>query len=126
MVITRNPMDVAGRTLTFAYVAIVSGLLFFNLSNDVTGLLQRASGMFAMLFFYMVAPYISMSLFTSDKSRYLADVSAKLYRPLAYYLAKVGAMWVLVCRRCLMAICQQLAAMICRPIAGQYVGYYGS
>ena len=36
-------------------------------------------------------PYISMGLYTADKKFYIADASAKLYRPLPYYVAKVTA-----------------------------------
>jgi hypothetical protein len=35
-------------------------------------------------------PYVSMSLYTAGRKSYLADVSAKLYCPSSYYLAKVG------------------------------------
>jgi hypothetical protein len=34
-------------------------------------------------------PYVSISLYTHDKKVYLADSSAKLYRPWAYYSSKV-------------------------------------
>ena len=42
------------------------------------------------LCFYLLMPYISISLYTADKKFVLADASSRLYRPLAYYLAKVG------------------------------------
>jgi hypothetical protein len=41
------------------------------------------------LCFYLLMPYISISLYTADKKFVLADASSKLYRPLAYYMAKV-------------------------------------
>lgn len=36
----------------------------------------------------LLLPYVYMSLYTSDKQYYIADSSAKLYHPSAYYLAK--------------------------------------
>jgi hypothetical protein len=42
-----------------------------------------------VLCFYLLMPYISMGLYTADKRFVVADASSKLYRPLAYYLAKV-------------------------------------
>ncbi len=39
-----------------------------------------------------------MGLYSSDKKFYLADASSQLYRPLAYYLAKVGlGFWFCAC-----------------------------
>lgn len=37
----------------------------------------------------LLLPYVYMSLYTSDKQYYMADLSAKLYSPSAYYVAKV-------------------------------------
>mgnify|MGYP001811104728 CR=1 FL=1 len=42
-----------------------------------------------LLSFYCLMPYISMGLYSADKKFYLSDASSQLYRPLAYYLAKV-------------------------------------
>jgi len=89
--VTRNPFDVAGRTLTFCWVGILEGLLFFNLPNDGNSLRTRLNTLFCILSFVILMPYISMGLYTADKKFYLADASAKLYRPSAYYLAKVTA-----------------------------------
>eukprot|EP00877_Chromochloris_zofingiensis_P009782 jgi/Chrzof1/5057/Cz15g10060.t1 len=81
MVITRNPSDAAGRTLTFAWIAVFSGLLFYNLGHDATTWYTKLGLLFTMLFNFVTMPYISMSLYTADKAQYLADVSSKLYRP---------------------------------------------
>jgi hypothetical protein len=52
---------------------------------------SRLNLVFMLLSFYCLMPYISMGLYASDKKFYLADASSQLYRPLAYYFAKVGA-----------------------------------
>jgi hypothetical protein len=52
-----------------------------------------------LLCFYCLMPYITMGLYTADKKFYLSDASSQLYRPGAYYLAKVGACaWRVYCR----------------------------
>jgi hypothetical protein len=71
-------------------VGIFMGLLFYSLPTDGTGVRSRLNLLFCSLAFVILMPYISMGLYTADKRFYLADASSKLYRPLAYYLAKVS------------------------------------
>jgi ATP-binding cassette subfamily G (WHITE) protein 2 len=89
--ITRNPAEVAGRTLTNTWVALVMGLLYYGIPHDAAFLRCKVNILLNVLAFFCLMPYISMSLYTAGKATYLADVSAKLYTPSAYYLAKVGA-----------------------------------
>ena len=91
LAVTRNPADVAGRTLTFSWVALLMGLLYFNMPLDASSLRGRLNLLFNGLVFFCLMPYVSMSLYTADKKFYIADASAKLYRPHAYYAAKVTA-----------------------------------
>ena len=44
-----------------------------------------------VLCFYLLMPYVSMGLYAADKKFVVADTSSQLYRPLAYYLAKISA-----------------------------------
>lgn len=89
IMITRNPADVAGRTLTNTWVAVTMGLLYYDIPNDTGALKGKVNMLLNILAFFCLMPYISMSLYTASKQFYLADVSAKLYTPSAYYLAKV-------------------------------------
>jgi hypothetical protein len=89
LAVTRNPADVAGRTLTFSWVALLMGLLYFNMPLDASSLRGRLNLLFNGLVFFCLMPYVSMSLYTADKKFYIADASAKLYRAHAYYAAKV-------------------------------------
>ncbi|KAG1673764.1 hypothetical protein FOA52_002333 [Chlamydomonas sp. UWO 241] len=104
VVMTRNPADVAGRTLTFSWVALFVGLVYFNLPNGRLGddggldgsdagtaMQLRLNTLFNNTAFFMLMPYVSMSLFTSDRRYFLAESSAKLYGPGIYYMAKVIA-----------------------------------
>lgn len=46
---------------------------------------------YALLSFYMLLPFVFMSLFWSDKRFYTADAASKIYHPRAYYPAKFVA-----------------------------------
>ncbi|GAX73384.1 hypothetical protein CEUSTIGMA_g837.t1 [Chlamydomonas eustigma] len=109
--LTRNPSDVAGRTLTFGWVAMFVGLVFYSLptstppppvgypstansdtsTDSVASIQLRLNALFSTNSFFMLMPYVSMSLYTSDRRYYLSEVSARLYSPWVYYLAKVVA-----------------------------------
>ncbi|KAJ9505285.1 hypothetical protein QJQ45_027868 [Haematococcus lacustris] len=89
--ITRNPADVAGRMLTFAWIAVFVGLIFYNLPATPEAVQLRLNLHYSNTSFFLLMPYISMSLYTSDRQYYLADISSSLYRPIIYYIAKVCA-----------------------------------
>eukprot|EP00878_Enallax_costatus_P000100 GHUV01000134.1.p1 GENE.GHUV01000134.1~~GHUV01000134.1.p1 ORF type:complete len:870 (+),score=236.10 GHUV01000134.1:1054-3663(+) len=86
--ITRNPADVAGRCLIFCWLAIFVGLIYYNLPNTVDSLRSRLNVLFVEPVILLLLPYVYMSLYTADKQYYIADSSAKLYHPSAYYIAK--------------------------------------
>jgi ABC-type multidrug transport system permease subunit len=44
---------------------------------------------YAVLSFYLLMPFVFMSLFTSDKRFFAADTTARLYHPFQYYMAKI-------------------------------------
>lgn len=84
----------AARVLTCTYVGLLCGLLAYNANFfSFEGLVSRTNFIFGSMMLMMLLPYVSISLYTSDKQIYLADASAKCYRPSAYYLAKVGWGW---------------------------------
>jgi hypothetical protein len=72
LAVTRNPADVAGRILTFTWVGILTGVLFYNLPGDASSLQRRLNLVYSNLAFLCLMPYISMSLYTADKKFYLA------------------------------------------------------
>lgn len=79
----------AGRVLTFVYMSLFIGLIFFDIPGGVDGLATRFNILFANACFFLLMPFVSISLFTSDKRFFLADSAAKLYHPMLYYIAKV-------------------------------------
>ena len=83
--------DVAGRMLAFTYVGLFIGIIFYALADGAESILTRLSVLFNSSAFYMFIPYISMSLFTSDRQFYSVDIQAKLYRPSAYYCSNALA-----------------------------------
>jgi hypothetical protein len=87
----RNPADVAGRMLTFTYVALISGLIVFNLEGDAGSIWKRLEVIYSLLSFYMLMPFVFMSLFWSDKRFFTADAASKMYHTRAYYPAKFVA-----------------------------------
>jgi hypothetical protein len=91
LAITRNPADVAGRMLTFVWVALLVGFIYYDLEPLADSIGLRLNLLFSNICFFMLMPYISMSLFAADKQFYVADISARIYRPSAYYAAKATA-----------------------------------
>lgn len=59
---------------------------------DAASVQSRLVLVHMVLSFYLLMPYISMGLYAADKKFIVADFSSQLYRPLAYYLAKVGGL----------------------------------
>jgi hypothetical protein len=69
----------------------VQGLVFYNVvpSAAATSIQLRLNVHFANTAFFLLMPYISMSLYTHDRKQYLADTSSRLYQPALYYASKV-------------------------------------
>ncbi|GAX77856.1 hypothetical protein CEUSTIGMA_g5298.t1 [Chlamydomonas eustigma] len=91
LVSLRNPADVAGRMLVFVWIALFANFIIYSAQGNASSINERVAWLFAQLFFYLVIPYVFFSLFTADKRAYLADMTARLYSPFPYYMAKVLA-----------------------------------
>ncbi|MEW5309515.1 MAG: hypothetical protein WDW38_001400 [Sanguina aurantia] len=86
---TRNPTDVAGRTLLYVWVAMVIGIIYYNLDHSFEALRSRADLLWIQSSVMLLVPYVYMSIFAGDKQFYMADIGNKLYSVSAYYTAKV-------------------------------------
>ena len=75
--------------LTFTYVGLFIGLIFYSMADSAESVITRLNLLYNCAAFYMFIPYISMSLFTSNRQFYSADIQAKLYSPGAYYCSNV-------------------------------------
>jgi hypothetical protein len=91
LLVTRNPADVAGRTLTFVWVAALVGFCFQGIPDTASGLRARLNILFSSLCFLLLMPFLSTSLLAGGKEAFVRDAGARLYSPAAYYLAKVCA-----------------------------------
>ena len=71
-------------------MALLFGMLAYNANiQSLEGVTSLVNYIFGCMAYAMLLPYVSISLYTSDKKTYLADASAKHYRASAYYIAKV-------------------------------------
>lgn len=76
--------------LTSTYVALMFALFAYKSDLDsLLGMQSMSAYIFAAVFVAVLLPNVSISLYTNDKNIYLSDASAHLYRPSAYYMAKV-------------------------------------
>jgi len=93
LVAIRNPTDVAGRMMVFAYMGATCGLVFWRMGDGrgMESLQNRVNVLFIMALQFLLMPYVYMSLYTADKRHYTADISARLYKPGPYYIAKTLA-----------------------------------
>lgn len=77
--------------LACAYVPLIFALFAYKLdSSSLLGMQSTSAYLFTAVAVALLLPYVSISLYTSNKQTYLADASAKLYRPSAYYVSKVS------------------------------------
>lgn len=63
--------------LTFSWVAVLVGVMFYSLDNTLASAQPRLNLIFANMCFFILMPYITMSLYTADKQFYLADSSSR-------------------------------------------------
>ncbi|KAJ9519029.1 hypothetical protein QJQ45_026291, partial [Haematococcus lacustris] len=83
-------MSMRGRLITFSWLAVLIGLVFFNLGTSPEGLRNRLNLLAWNTLFYLLIPFINMGLYTSDRRFFLADMASGLYKPSLYYMAKVS------------------------------------
>jgi len=91
LMMIRNPADVAGRMLTFSYVAAFSGLIAYGVPGGASSLLGRLFVIYGILSFYLMMPFVFMALYWNDKRFYASDAASKMYPLRAYYPAKIIA-----------------------------------
>lgn len=86
-------MHCACRIFTFTYVALLFGLMGYNVElQGLDGFNSINNMLFTTVLIMLLMPYVGISLYTADKTMYIADASARRYRASAYYVAKVGVL----------------------------------
>ncbi|GAX75358.1 hypothetical protein CEUSTIGMA_g2802.t1 [Chlamydomonas eustigma] len=86
---TRNPTDVAGRTLLFSWVGILVGAVFYPRGTALSRLRSVGNAMTVETIAFNLLPYVYMSLYTSEKRFFIADAASGLYKISAFYVAKL-------------------------------------
>ncbi|TDH66999.1 hypothetical protein CCR75_009034 [Bremia lactucae] len=74
-------------TLSFV-LALVTGLLFQNVSDNLAGFQNRMGAFFFILTFFGFASLSSMDLFISERPIFLRETGAKYYTAFSYFIAK--------------------------------------
>lgn len=79
------------RIFTFTYVALLFGIMGYNVElSGLDGFNSINNMLFTTVLIMLLMPYVGISLYTADKTMYIADAGARRYRASAYYVAKVG------------------------------------
>ncbi|GAM17602.1 hypothetical protein SAMD00019534_007770, partial [Acytostelium subglobosum LB1] len=83
----RNPSNSIIRFIVAAFVGLLFGACFANLSMTPKGAQSRAAVLFYLVINMVLQPFASISLFISKRTLFNAERAAKLYHTLPYYLA---------------------------------------
>jgi hypothetical protein len=79
-------------------VALLFGLMGYNVELEgLDGFNSINNMLFTTVLIMLLMPYVGISLYTADKTMYIADASARRYRTSAYYVAKVCLCFWLSC-----------------------------
>jgi hypothetical protein len=69
------------------------GLIFYDLDDGPTSIVLRLNLHFSDTAFFLLMPFVCISLYTADRAFVLADLAAQHYSPVVYYVAKVRYMY---------------------------------
>eukprot|EP01133_Synstelium_polycarpum_P014998 gene14998-17734_t len=83
----RNPSNSIIRFVVAAFVGLLFGACFANLSMSPKGMQSRAAVLFYLVINMVLQPFCSISLFISKRTLFNAERAARLYHTLPYYLA---------------------------------------
>ncbi|EFA81206.1 ABC transporter G family protein [Heterostelium album PN500] len=83
----RNPSNSIIRFVVAAFVGLLFGACFANLSYTAKGMQSRAAVLFYLVINMVLQPFCSISLFISKRTLFNAERAARLYHTLPYYLA---------------------------------------
>lgn len=73
-------------------MALLFGIMGYNVElTGLDGFNSINNMLFTTVLIMLLMPYVGISLYTADKTMYIADASARRYRASAYYVAKVGS-----------------------------------
>lgn len=85
----RNPMLLMIHYFIAVMLALFCGMLYFNISDDISGFQNRLGLFFFLLALFGFSTLTTLSLFAEERVIFVRERANGYYRPIAYYLAKV-------------------------------------
>lgn len=85
----RNPMLMLTHYATAILLAVLSGFLFYGLTNDIAGFQNRLGLFFFILALFGFSTLSSLSVFATERLLFVRERANGYYSPITYFLAKV-------------------------------------
>ena len=85
----RNPMLMLTHYTIAIVMALLCGVLYFNITNDISGFQNRLGLFFFLLALFGFSALTSLNVFTSERPLFLRERANGYYSPIAYFASKV-------------------------------------
>lgn len=85
----RNPMLLLTHYVIAIFLALFCGVLYFNISDDISGFQNRLGLFFFLLTLFGFSTLTTLSLFAEERVIFVRERANGYYKPIAYYAAKV-------------------------------------
>lgn len=85
----RNPMLLLTHYVIAVLLAIFCGVLYFNISNDISGFQNRLGLFFFLLALFGFSTLTTLHLFAEERLIFVRERANGYYHPVSYYTAKV-------------------------------------
>jgi ABC-type multidrug transport system ATPase subunit/ABC-type multidrug transport system permease subunit len=85
----RNPMLLLTHYVMAVLLAVFCGVLYFNVTNDISGFQNRLGLFFFLLALFGFSTLTTLQLFAEERIIFIRERANGYYRPISYYLAKV-------------------------------------
>lgn len=85
----RNPMLLLTHYIIAIFLALFCGVLYFNISDDISGFQNRLGLFFFLLTLFGFSTLTTLSLFAEERVIFVRERANGYYKPIAYYASKV-------------------------------------
>lgn len=85
----RNPMLMLTHYAIAVLLALLSGFLFYNVTNDISGFQNRLGVFFFMLSLFGFSTLTTLNVFASERLIFKRERANRYYAPITYFLSKV-------------------------------------
>ena len=93
--IYRNPALLATHYIVSIVVALICGILFWGVTDDIAGFQNRLGIFFFLCTLFGFSCLSSMQVFASERIIFIRERANLYYDPLPYYLSKVTIIYIL-------------------------------